>query len=124
MSEAPERPDAAGGEPAGQSGGAWLPPVAPGQPPPVPPGWRISPKATDAAPDLPDGPQPWADPGNPTASVALGLSVAAFGAVWFFFPLAIPLGIPGTILAVVARRRVRSGETREGRAFVDVALWV
>ena len=50
--------------------------------------------------------------------------MAAFGAIWFFFPLAIPLGIPGTILAVVARRRVRSGETREGRAFVDVALWV
>src|SRR4051794_19225852 len=131
MAESPERPDGAGLPPAALPGaagpGGWLPPAPPGPPPPgPPPGWRISPKATDIDPNAPPGPPAWADQGNTHATVALGLSAAAFGSL-FFGVLAVvapPLAVAGTIVALAARRRIQRGETRQGKPMIDVALAV
>jgi hypothetical protein len=80
----------------------------------------------DTAPDAPDGPAPWADPGNSQAGLALGLSVAAFGSLFMgaLLILSLPLGVAGFVLATSARRRIQRGETRQGKALVDVALAV
>jgi hypothetical protein len=111
--------------PEEQQESGWLPPVAPGTQPGPPPGWRVSPKATETGPDAARGPEPWADPGNPKANVALGLSVAGFGLLWlYFFFASLPVGLAGWILGVQARRKLRSGETRQGATVVDVAIWV
>jgi hypothetical protein len=127
MWEGAERPEVRGGE-AGTpppGGGNWLPPVAPSPVPTGPPGWRISPKATDLAPDAQRGPEPWADPGNPGAGAAMGLSVAAFG-LWCFalWPLGLALGAAGSIMGWISGRRIKRGETRKGRVESHIGLVV
>jgi hypothetical protein len=99
--------------------------VPPGPQPATPPGWRISPRAVDLAPDASLGPEPWADPGNSVANVALGVSVAAFGLIFLRLGLfGLPLGILGTILAAIGRGRIKRGETRHGKVEVAVGLAV
>src|SRR5919199_5341371 len=110
-----------GYEPPSGGGGEWLPPVAPGPPPgapppTAPPGWRISPKATELDPDAPSGPEPWADPGNSVAAPGLGLSVAACGLLFYGLAVfALPIAIAGSILSGIGYRRLKQGETRKGR---------
>jgi len=107
-------------------GGEWLPPVPPGPQPGPPPGWRISPRAVDLAPDAHMGPEPWADPGNSVAGVALGLAVAAFGVLFFRVVgiFALPLGIAAAVLGAIGRGRIKRGETRQGKVEVSIALTV
>jgi hypothetical protein len=125
------RPEGGWEPPSGSTGGGeWLPPVpagpTPGTPPPgAPPGWRISPKAIDLDPDAPPGPEPWADPGNSVAGVALGLSVAGFGLLCVGLGVfALPIAIAGTVLSAIGRARIKRGETRHGRVEVAVGLAV
>ena len=103
-----------------------MPPVPPGPQPGPPSGWRISPRAVDLAPDAHHGPEPWADPGNSVAGVALGLAVAAFGVLFFgvIGIFGLPLGIAATILGAIGRGRIKRGETRQGKVEVAVALAV
>jgi hypothetical protein len=56
--------------------------------------------------------------------VALGLSAVAFGSLFFglLAVVAPPLGVAGTIVALVARRRIQRGETGQGKEMIDVAL--
>ena len=72
------------------------------------------------------GPEPWADPGNSVAGVALGLAVAAFGALFFGVVgvFGLPLGVAATILGAIGRGRIKRGETRQGKVEVSVALTV
>jgi hypothetical protein len=126
---APEETRPEGGEEpsSGPAGGSeWLPPVPPGQPPGAPPpGWRISPRAVDLAPDAQRGPEPWADPGNSAAAPGLGFSVAASGLVYYGLAIfAIPVAIAGTVLSAIAYHRLRAGETRTGRIESTVGLAV
>ena len=127
--QGPERPEAGGGAepPSGSAagGGGWLPPVPPGAQPGAGPEWRISPRAVDLDPDAPAGPEPWADPGNSVAGAALGMSVAAFGLIFFGAGfLSLPLAIVGTVLSFVGRGRIKRGETSQGRIEVAVGLAV
>src|SRR4051795_10182070 len=132
MVEGREKPEGSGGWQApAESSGQWLPPVppgpAPGPPPEAPSGWRRSPKAVDLDPNAPPGPEPWADPGNSVAGVALGMSVAAFGllvVVPVLALFALPVAIAGTILSAIGRARIKRGETRHGRVEVAVGLAV
>jgi hypothetical protein len=124
MTERPERPEGGFEPPSGAGSGGWLPPAPPGPAPAAPPGWRVSPKATDMVPEAQSGPEPWADPGNSTADVGMGLSIAAFGVFWFAGPLALPLAIAGTVCSLVGRGKVGRGETRKGRMQVEVGLAV
>ena len=108
-------------------GGEWLPPVPPGPQPGPPPGWRISPRAVDLAPDAHMGPEPWADPGNSVAGVALAARAAATGRGRFFRVVgifALPLGIAATVLGAIGRSRIKRGETRQGKVEVSIALTV
>jgi hypothetical protein len=72
------------------------------------------------------GPEPWADPGNSVAGVALGLAVAAFGVLFFgvIGVFGLPLGIAATILGAIGRGRIKRGVTRQGKVEVNVALSV
>lgn len=96
----------------------------PGPPPGAPPGWRIAPKATETIPEAQHGPEPWADPGNSTADVGMGLGIAGFGLIWFFWPVALPLGVAAVVLGAIGRGKIKRQETRKGRMQVEMALWV
>jgi hypothetical protein len=117
-----------GDERSESAGGEWLPPVSPGPvgpPPRAPAGWRVSPRAVDLDPNAPPGPEPWADPGNSVAGMALGLSVAGFGVFCLGLGLfALPLAIAGSVLSWVGRGRIMRGETRQGKVEVAIGLVV
>ena len=111
------------------SPGGWLPPVPAGQPPPprgAPP--PVAPPWGQQAPWQSTLYYTYREPGNDAGVAGFCFSIAAVIFLVFSFglaaPLAFPMAIAGTILAVRGRRRVRRGETNQHGGLASAGFWI